>query len=210
MSFNSIGGQSGFNQAQAAAQYYKNYGAGTYEDGRTSQTNKRTLTESAGTKDRLSPIGISGGGAKQSGMAKKSSANPVVYDPRDPNGDGIISLPEELSYAAKRYRAEDTGRIKQAPQETASKNQSAQNSHPPLETGGEDAQESGPSKESSAISGNFDPRDTNRDGIVSLQEELAYAAKIYRAKNVSYAEKNVTTDGSKWQSSENYSISLRV
>lgn len=209
MSLNGIGGQSGFNPAQAAAQYYKNYSAGSYDAGKIGQANKEAPAERPGAQGRRSPLGVGGGETQPPGYAKSSASNSISYDPRDTNGDGRISLQEDFSYTAKRYSAADKDKTGQAPKGAAEENREAQGQPSPRGGGDEGAEKSGTAEESSAKFAVYDPRDTNRDGKVSFQEEIAYAAKQYSAGGVSDNKISPTT-GITGPAPQHLSISLQV
>jgi len=124
MAIGGIGGQSSFYPAQAAAQYTKNAASGIDDIGKMGQARKDAA---AATAEKSTPLGgqppggmAASGSAADGGRQKsaavgespakdESSANSAVYDPRDTNRDGKVSLQEELAYAAKQYSARSTG-----------------------------------------------------------------------------------------------------
>jgi hypothetical protein len=190
MALSGIGGQSGFSPAQAAAQYYRNATGGTEADGRMSQARKEAAAlEESRARRRESLLGT-GDRGQQFGASTKSSINSVVYDPRDTNGDGKVSSLEEFSYNVKQYGAGDIGESSESKK-------------------AETAEESGAIEESSSNYTVYDPKDTNRDGKVSLQEEIAYAARQYRAGSA--GDKVIPpSDDSNEQRSQYSSISLQA
>ena len=102
MSIGEISGQSGFYPAQAAAQYKQNTVGGINETGKMGQA-RQEAARAAATPSHFgeSPPG----GIEKFSNADESATGTLVYDPRDTNQDGKVSLQEELAYAAKQYSA---------------------------------------------------------------------------------------------------------
>lgn len=114
MSLGGIGGQSGFHPAQAAAQYNKNAPNGVKESGKFALARQQAEAEKFVVAERhplgsMTSVEISDGNGKKPDTTEESSAKSVIYDHRDTNRDGKVSLQEELIYAAKQYRAASAG-----------------------------------------------------------------------------------------------------
>ncbi|MBA4397540.1 MAG: hypothetical protein C0394_09195 [Syntrophus sp. (in: bacteria)] len=138
-----------------------------------------------------------------SGIGSQSGYNPTemaaqFFKKADANGDGGIDKAEFKTMLSQgpgsqtgtvdtdkifsEIDADGNGTISQAENENAMKKMGGQGGAPPSGPppggmGGGGAQKSGTTGDSSSSSGTYDVKDTNKDGKVSLQEEIAYAIK---------------------------------
>jgi Ca2+-binding EF-hand superfamily protein len=138
-----------------------------------------------------------------SGIGSQSGYNPTemaaqFFKKADANGDGGIDKAEFKTMLSqgpggqtgtvdtdKMFSEMDTdgnGTISQTENENAMKKMGGQGGAPPSGPppggmGGGGAQKSGTTGDSSSSSGTYDVKDANKDGKVSLEEELAYALK---------------------------------
>jgi len=139
----------------------------------------------------ISGIG-SQGGFNQAQMAAQ------FFKKADVNGDGGIDKAEFKTMLSQgpdgktgtmdtdkifnEIDADGNGKISQAENENAMKKMGGQGGEPPSGPppggmGGSGAQKSDAAGGSSSSSKTYDVKDTNKDGTVSLQEEMAYAIK---------------------------------
>lgn len=108
MAIGGISGKNGYYPSHAAAQYDKNATIVTNDTGKINQAKQQFGVDKfdslVGQPPGAIPSGeVSDGGTKKSDVADDSSINSLVYDPRDTNRDGKVSLQEEIAYAAKKY-----------------------------------------------------------------------------------------------------------
>lgn len=150
---NSIGGSSGFDPARMAAELFKK--ADTNSDGGIDKSELKAMMSSKGPADNVDK----------------------VFASADTNGDGKIDSTENASFLQKvgtemQARSEKSG--SRPPQGGAG------GMPPPPSGGGQGgggAQDNATVSNSSDSTKTYDPRDTNKDGKVSYQEEVAYAQK---------------------------------
>lgn len=138
-----------------------------------------------------------------SGIGSQSGYNPAemaaqFFKKADTNGDDGIDKAEFKTMMSQgpgsqtgavdtdkifsEMDADGNGTINQAENENAMKKMGGQGGAPPSGPppggmGGGGAQKSGTTGDSSSSSGTYDVKDANKDGTVSLQEEMAYALK---------------------------------
>jgi Ca2+-binding EF-hand superfamily protein len=138
-----------------------------------------------------------------SGIGSQSGFDPTqmavqFFKKADANGDGGIDKAEFKTMLSQgpggqtgttdtdkifsEIDADGNGTISQAENENAMKKMGDQGGAPPSGPppggmGGEGAQKSGTTGDSSSSSGTYDVKDANKDGKVSLEEEMAYTLK---------------------------------
>jgi len=164
------------------------------------------------------------------GVAGHGGLNPAQFAAQffkkaDANGDGGIDKAEfkkmlsqvpdvkkgavDLDKVFSEIDTDGSGKISQAENQSAVKKMVARGGPPGGMPPGGGAKQAGGGGESSASTLSIDPRDTNGDGKVSLQEALAYAAKQYSAGSGG-GNNTAATNGVSGQESPGSSISLKV
>ena len=113
MSIGGIGGPSGFQPAQIAAQYQKNAESTIKGHGKTGQALAEPVVEKSGVPGAPGhPQEIKAAEGRSSIASQKPdtggtpSPNAVADYPRDTSKDGKISPQKALAYAAEKYRSE--------------------------------------------------------------------------------------------------------